>query len=384
MEKRSASISINQTDETSLRDAVKRVEAMARLAPEDPEFLPPGRAGNLFLPADLVRGDRGDDSGGRPRETASGDRGGAGREGRERGVFHEESQSLGLRQQPRGVPLRPQHHGRILHDRPHRAGTGLGLGEPRGHRRGRARSRPVGERAIRKALDSREAKARPAGRTTVVFEAAAARDLVGLLSWGLDRRGFDEGRSFLNGLVAEGEDPVGKALFGDRATVYSDPMDAGAPCGSHSGGLPLAKTTWIEKGVLKALPVGAFGPGKRNSRRPRARKPDLSRRRPFPRRTHCGSGGRRPRDAPLVSPDGAAADASLHGLTRDGTFAIREGKVAGPVNNYRFNETPVNVLKNLVSSGVPERVLGSESQTPMRVPALVVKDFNLSSVSDAS
>jgi hypothetical protein len=33
---------------------------------------------------------------------------------------------------------------------------------------------------------------------------------------------------------------------------------------------------------------------------------------------------------------------------------------------------------------VPERVLGSESQTPMRVPALVVKDFNLSSVSDAS
>jgi predicted Zn-dependent protease len=72
------------------------------------------------------------------------------------------------------------------------------------------------------------------------------------------------------------------------------------------------------------------------------------------------------------------------GLTRDGTFAIRDGKVAGPVNNYRFNETPVNVLKNLVSSGVPERVLGSEDQMPMRVPALVVKDFNLSSVSDAS
>ena len=72
------------------------------------------------------------------------------------------------------------------------------------------------------------------------------------------------------------------------------------------------------------------------------------------------------------------------GLTRDGTFAIKDGKIAGPVKNFRFNETPVNVLKNLVASGAPERVLGSESQMPMYVPPLVVGNFNLSSVSDAS
>ena len=68
------------------------------------------------------------------------------------------------------------------------------------------------------------------------------------------------------------------------------------------------------------------------------------------------------------------------GLTRDGTFAIKDGKIAGPVKNFRFNETPVNVLKNLVASGAPERVLGSESQMPMYVPPLVVGNFNLSSV----
>ena len=72
------------------------------------------------------------------------------------------------------------------------------------------------------------------------------------------------------------------------------------------------------------------------------------------------------------------------GLTRDGTFAIKDGKIAGPVKNFRFNETPLNVLKNLVASGAPERVLGSESQMPMYVPPLVVGNFNLSSVSDAS
>jgi len=72
------------------------------------------------------------------------------------------------------------------------------------------------------------------------------------------------------------------------------------------------------------------------------------------------------------------------GLTRDGTFAIKDGKIAGPVKNFRFNETPVNVLRNIVASGSPERVLGSESRMPMHVPPLVVENFNLSSVSDAS
>jgi predicted Zn-dependent protease len=72
------------------------------------------------------------------------------------------------------------------------------------------------------------------------------------------------------------------------------------------------------------------------------------------------------------------------GLTRDGTFAIRGGELAGPVKNFRFNETPANVLRHLVASGIPERVLGSESELPAHVPPLVVEDFHLSSVSDAS
>jgi predicted Zn-dependent protease len=75
----------------------------------------------------------------------------------------------------------------------------------------------------------------------------------------------------------------------------------------------------------------------------------------------------------------------LHtGLTRDGTFAIVHGKLAGPVKNFRFNESPATVLKNMVASGIGQRVLGGENAMPMHVPPLIVKDFNLSSVSDAS
>jgi len=383
--KRSASISINQTDEASLRDAVKRVEAMARLAPEDPESLPPVGPGTYSSPptwSEATAAMTPGDALAKLRPVIEAAR-----------AAKVESAGYFTRDLNRSAYANSR--GVFVFERSTKAGFSMTARTAQGRGSGWASLEvtdaggldlvPVGDRAIRKALDSREAKARPAGRTTVVFEAAAARDLVGLLFWGLDRRGFDEGRSFLNGLVGEGGDPVGQALFGDRATVYSDPMDAGAPCGSHSGGLPLAKTTWIEKGVLKALPVGRFWAGKKGI-------PVV----PAPGNLIFPGDGHSLDELVAGVEDGVLVTRLWYlrmvqpqtllytGLTRDGTFAIRDGKVAGPVNNYRFNETPVNVLKNLVSSGVPERVLGSEDQMPMRVPALVVKDFNLSSVSDAS
>src|SRR5690606_10938955 len=116
----------------------------------------------------------------------------------------------------------------------------------------------VGERAISKALASRDATERPAGRTTVVLEAAASRDLLALLSWGLSPRALDVGRRLLHGRVKEGEDPVGKALFRERATLCSDPLHAAAPSDVHAGGIPVGRTTWIENGRLGSLPVERF------------------------------------------------------------------------------------------------------------------------------
>jgi predicted Zn-dependent protease len=383
--KRSASISLTQTDETSLREAVKKVEAMAKLAPEDPEHLPPvepatyaesltwSDATAAMTPADALailrpviesaRTAKVDSAGylSRSVETSA--------YANSRGVFIADREtSVGFSMTARAAE-----------------GRGSGWASTQVTDATLLDLNPVGERAIRKALDSRNAAARAAGRSTVVLEAAAARDLLGLLAWGLDRREFDEGQSFLNSLVGKGEDPIDKALFGEKATVFSDPLYAPAPSGTHSSGMPVTRTTWIENGILKALPVGRYW----------AQKQGLA---PQP-----GPGN-------LILPgEGKSLDALIGGvedgvlvtrfwylrmvqpqnllytgLTRDGTFAIKEGKIAGPVNNFRFNETPVNVLRNVVASGAPERVLGSESQMPMHVPALVVKDFNLSSVSDAS
>ena len=70
------------------------------------------------------------------------------------------------------------------------------------------------------------------------------------------------------------------------------------------------------------------------------------------------------------------------GLTRDGLFLIENGKVTSPAGNFRFNESPVRLLQNVLKMGVPVRAQGMEGNG-MITPPLVVKDFPFTSTSDA-
>ncbi len=77
----------------------------------------------------------------------------------------------------------------------------------------------------------------------------------------------------------------------------------------------------------------------------------------------------------------------LTGLTRDGVYLVEHGEVVGAVNNFRFNESPIDVLARALEAGRSERALSREwgewmNRTAM--PALRVADFNMSSVSPAT
>ena len=77
----------------------------------------------------------------------------------------------------------------------------------------------------------------------------------------------------------------------------------------------------------------------------------------------------------------------LTGLTRDGVYLVERGEVVGAVNNFRFNESPVGMLRRLSGVGRTESTLAREFGdyfTRTRMPALRVADFNMSSVSQAS
>jgi len=70
------------------------------------------------------------------------------------------------------------------------------------------------------------------------------------------------------------------------------------------------------------------------------------------------------------------------GLTRDGLFMIENGKITTPIMNFRFNESPVRLLKNTKMVGRTARVRGLEGGM-MVAPAIVATDFPLTSISDA-
>ena len=77
----------------------------------------------------------------------------------------------------------------------------------------------------------------------------------------------------------------------------------------------------------------------------------------------------------------------LTGLTRDGVYKVEGGEVVGVVNNFRFNESPVDLLSRITEAGGTELCLPREWNdyfTRTAMPALRVADFNMSSVSKAS
>jgi predicted Zn-dependent protease len=72
----------------------------------------------------------------------------------------------------------------------------------------------------------------------------------------------------------------------------------------------------------------------------------------------------------------------LTGLSRDGVFLIEKGKITDPVTNFRWNESPSEVLQRTTQLGRGERVTGGETGSQI-VPPIVSTDFNFASVSDA-
>ena len=77
----------------------------------------------------------------------------------------------------------------------------------------------------------------------------------------------------------------------------------------------------------------------------------------------------------------------LTGSTRDGVYVVEDGEVVGAANNFRFNESPVDLLARASEVGATVRSLGREFGEYLnrtRMPPMRIPDFNMSSVSQAS
>ena len=241
----------------------------------------------------------------------------------------------------------------------------------------------VAQRAIEKARSSRAPVAIEPGRYTVVLEPQAVGDLVQLLAFALDARSADEGRSAFS--RQGGGTKIGEKVADERVTLFSDPADPQLLSNTFDGqGLPARRQVWIENGVLKKLVYSRFWAQKKNQQ------PDAG--------TNAVklAGGTQTTDELIAStPRGILVTRLWYlrqvdprtvlytGLTRDGTFLIENGKITKAVKNLRFNESPLFMLNNLEVLGQPVRVAGTESGGDVVMPALKARDFNFTSLSDA-
>lgn len=240
----------------------------------------------------------------------------------------------------------------------------------------------------------------PAGRYETVLPPSTVADLLIYLMWSMEGRGAQEGRTALS--KPGGGTRVGERLTELPLTLYSDPAAPGLACspfvatGSSrddisvfDNGLAIAPVNWIRDGVVESLI--------------------------YPRSAACEFGTEFAAvGGNLLLTGGSDADVDdmvarterglllttlwyirevdpttllLTGLTRDGVYLVEDGRVTAEVNNFRFNESPLDLLRRVTEAGATRPTLPREwkddftrtAMAPLRIP-----DFHMSSVSQAT
>jgi predicted Zn-dependent protease len=237
----------------------------------------------------------------------------------------------------------------------------------------------------------------PAGRYETLLPPSAMADLMVYLAWSMEGRSAQEGRSALSG--PDGP-RVGEKLTALPLTLASDPSAPGLEyepflTATRSGegisvfdnGAPTRRTEWVADGAIGELVYSRAEAAEFGTRFTPAGQNLL---------LTGGSAdsitdlvGRTERGLLLtclwyireVDP----TTLLLTGLTRDGVYLVEGGEVVGEVDhNFRFNYSPLDVLRRATEVGATERTIPREWKdwfTRTAMPTARVPDFNMSSVS---
>jgi predicted Zn-dependent protease len=384
--KRVASVDTNRLDNASLQRAVTDAEALARLAPENPEYLPE-LGEQKYIEVDgyyVSTGDLTTES--RARAASLGIKAADAAKCVAAGFI---DMSAGSQAVATSNRLFGYYSGTgVASTLTIRTPDGLSSGwaGDEGADWNTIESGRIAEDALRKCRDWRGKTALVPGKYEVILESTAVGMLMSRMLGAFDARQADEGRSFFS--KRGGGNRLGEKLFDERVTIISNPTEKNAETAPFTNaGQPVQREVWVENGVLKSLAYSRFWAMKQGV----APKANAS--------NFIMTGGDTSVDEMIKSVKRGVLitrfwyirglnprTIAFTGLTRDGTFLIENGKIARPVTNFRFNQSLIELLANIEMLGRPTRVAADESGgvgTPIVVPPLKVSNFTLASVSDA-
>lgn len=258
--------------------------------------------------------------------------------------------------------------------------------------------------ALEKCLRSRNPVRLEPGRYTTILEPQAVFDLTKIIfercmsrQWAEGTRRLREDTYIPSGEVispfAAGHETslIGHPVIDTRLTVTMDPMDPDLGFPPFFNGVVFHPVTWIKDGVLQELSYSREYAVKQLGK-DTGGYPNLGAFKMTGRGTPTSIEEMiaTTRRGLLVTrfwgiPDDPLDFRSvlLYGYTRDGLWLIENGKISKPVKNFRFTESPLFVLNNVEQIGAPQRVFNPDAYRPAVVPALKVRDFSFTSLSDA-
>jgi predicted Zn-dependent protease len=265
------------------------------------------------------------------------------------------------------------------------------------------------QRALEKCLRSRNPVRLEPGRYETILEPQAVGDLIAPLMGPAttDRQYAEEGdpqnlkdsqyyrpdsqSPFNDG---RGYSKIGEKVIDERLSVSTDPTDPDLGFPPFTGWQVYHPVTWIQDGVLKELPYNRSYAVKRLGRNTGGLPMfgffytasfhmtvtgETASLEEMIATTKRGILVTRFSDIELPPLDQKSL--LLTGYTRDGTWLIEDGKISHPIKNFRFTESPFFVLNSVEQIGVPQRIY--HPTYPIVVPALKVRDFSFTSLSEA-
>jgi predicted Zn-dependent protease len=238
----------------------------------------------------------------------------------------------------------------------------------------------------------------PAGRYETIMPPSTVADMMLYMAWSMAGRGAQEGRTAFS--APGGGTRVGERLTDLPLALFSDPMAPGLACtpfvavsnssetmSVFDNGMEIGQVDWLRDGVINALAY------------PRAIAAKFDAKVAVAADNLVMTGGSADPGEMIAATERGLLLTTLWyirevdpttllltGLTRDGVYLIEDGEVTAAVNNFRFNESPLDLLRRATEAGVSEKTLPrewSDWATRAAMPSLRIPDFYMSSVSQA-
>lgn len=242
----------------------------------------------------------------------------------------------------------------------------------------------VAERALQKALMSKNPIEVEPKEYTVILEEEAVADLLRMLAYcGLGAKAVHEGYSFMC-------ERFGERIVSEAVTIYDDGLsDEGLPLPFDYEGVPKQRVVLIDKGVAKAVVYDTYTAAIDMTESTGHALPQPNPYGPYPinlfmecgeatieemiESTECGLLITRFHYTNVVHPKLTI----ITGMTRDGTFLIRDGKIESAVRNLRFTESILKALSSVEAISSTRKLCGR-----VVAPAMKVSSFNFTGVTE--